>query len=138
MPSAAASTRRWFRPLRSGLKLCVSSTAPTVRAGSSRNRYGIPNTDAVPSVGATSPRIIRSVVLLPAPFGPRNPVTRPGFTSNERSSTAVTSPNRFVRLLTEMAGEPIGSVSRAIRPVFHPSMFACMRPSSACVVVRQR
>ena len=65
-------------------------------------------------------------------------MTRPGSTSNERSSTAVMSPNRFVMLLTEMAGEPIGPVARAIRSVFRPSMFACIRPSSACVVVRQR
>jgi hypothetical protein len=31
---------------------------------------------------------IRSVVVLPAPFGPRNPVTAPAGTANERSSTA--------------------------------------------------
>jgi hypothetical protein len=28
------------------------------------------------------------VVVLPAPFGPRKPVTRPGRTVNDRSSTA--------------------------------------------------
>ena len=40
----------------------------------------------------------RMVVLLPAPFGPRKPVTRPGLTSKLRSSTATTLPKRFVRL----------------------------------------
>ena len=30
-----------------------------------------------PSVGVTRPSSIRSVVVLPAPLGPRNPVTRP-------------------------------------------------------------
>ena len=32
------------------------------------------------------------MVLLPAPFGPRKPVTRPAWTSNERSVTACTLP----------------------------------------------
>jgi hypothetical protein len=36
------------------------------------------------------------VVVLPAPFGPRKPVTLPGITSNDRSLTAVTSPYRLV------------------------------------------
>ena len=35
---------------------------------------------------------MRSVVVLPAPFGPRNPVTAPSRTVNDRSSTAVTAP----------------------------------------------
>src|SRR6185295_1563515 len=45
---------------------------------------------AVPAVGATRLSTIRSVVVLPAPFGPRNPVTRPGWTWNDRLSTALT------------------------------------------------
>ena len=127
MPEAAASTRRWFRPVRSGWKLCVSSTAPTVRAGSSRLavRHAQHRRRAGRS-GPTSPRIIRSVVLLPAPLGPRNPVTRPGRTSNVRSSTAVTSPNRFVRPLTEIAGDPTrthapGAFGRSILPCWPAS-----------------
>ena len=35
---------------------------------------------------------MRSVVVLPAPFGPRKPVTAPERTLNERSSTAVIEP----------------------------------------------
>ena len=38
----------------------------------------------------------RIVVVFPAPFGPRNPVTMPGRTVNVRSSTAVLSPYRLV------------------------------------------
>jgi hypothetical protein len=34
---------------------------------------------------------------LPAPFGPRNPVTLPGATSKLTSSTAVTGPKRLPR-----------------------------------------
>ena len=44
----------------------------------------------------------RIVVLLPDPFGPRKPVTRPGWTSKLRSSTATVFPNRFVRLRTSI------------------------------------
>jgi hypothetical protein len=36
-PRGPRKTRRWFRPLRSGLKLCVPSTALTVRVGSGRS-----------------------------------------------------------------------------------------------------
>ena len=39
---------------------------------------------------------MRSVVVFPAPLGPRNPVTVPSATSKLRSSTARTSPNRLV------------------------------------------
>src|ERR1700740_533008 len=43
---------------------------------------------APPSVGVTRLSIIRSVVVLPEPFGPRKPVTRPGSTVNDSPSTA--------------------------------------------------
>ena len=57
---------------------------------------------ASPRVGSASPSRIRSVVVLPAPFGPRKPVIRPLGTSKERSSTAVARPNRFVRFRTSI------------------------------------
>ena len=40
--------------------------------------------------------IMRIVVDLPEPFGPRKPVTTPGRTSNVRLSTAVDAPYRLV------------------------------------------
>jgi hypothetical protein len=40
--------------------------------------------------------MIFMVVVLPAPFGPRKPVTWPGRTVKVRSSTAVTGPDRLV------------------------------------------
>src|SRR5215471_1766278 len=52
---------------------------------------------AIPLSGAARPSSIRKVVVLPAPFGPRNPVTRPGPTSKLRPSTAVTGPYRLVK-----------------------------------------
>ena len=39
---------------------------------------------------------MRSVVDLPAPFGPRKPVTRPAATSNDMSETACTLPKRLL------------------------------------------
>ena len=39
---------------------------------------------------------LNSVMGLPAPFGPRKPVTRPGRTVKLRSSTAVTGPKRLL------------------------------------------
>src|SRR5271155_2864734 len=47
---------------------------------------------AVPAEGCTSPSSMRRVVVLPEPLGPRKPVTRPGSTVNDRSSTARTDP----------------------------------------------
>src|ERR1700692_1797919 len=47
----------------------------------------------------------RMVVVLPAPFGPRKPVTLPGSMPNVRSSTAVLSPYRFVRPRTSIMGK---------------------------------
>ena len=45
-----------------------------------------------PAVGASSPRISRIVVDFPEPFGPRKPVTMPGWTVNVSPSTARLSP----------------------------------------------
>ena len=49
---------------------------------------GRPPTQRAAGVGASSPRITRIVVDLPAPFGPTNPVTCPGWTVNDSPSTA--------------------------------------------------
>jgi hypothetical protein len=37
------------------------------------------------------------VVVFPAPFGPRKPVTTPGRTEKERSLTAMVEPQRLTR-----------------------------------------
>ena len=57
----------------------------------------------LPAVGLTSPSSIRSVVVLPAPLGPRKPTIRPSSTVKDRSSTASTSPKRLVRFETSIA-----------------------------------
>lgn len=46
----------------------------------------------------------RIVVVLPAPFGPRKPVTVPGRSENVSSSTATRSPKRLVSELAVTTG----------------------------------
>ena len=58
-------------------------------------RSGLPPIVALPRLGRTRPSSIRSVVVLPAPLGPRKPVTAPSRAVKLRSSTAATSPKRF-------------------------------------------
>ena len=59
-----------------------------------------------PLVGGVSPTITRIVVVLPAPLGPRNPVTRPGWATKLTSSTAVKAPYFRVSLSTVIMGPP--------------------------------
>ena len=54
------------------------------------------------------------VVLLPAPFGPRNPVTLPGSTANVRLSTASLSPYLLVRPRTSIIKIPFVPLSARI------------------------
>ena len=49
-------------------------------------------TEIVPEVGSSNPAIIRSVVVLPQPEGPRSAKNEPCGITNERSSTALKSP----------------------------------------------
>src|SRR2546430_10743243 len=57
---------------------------------------------ARPEVGSARPSSSRMVVDFPAPFGPRNPVMRPGASSKDRSLTAVTVPYRLASASTAM------------------------------------
>ena len=88
MPLLSASHVRWLAALRPPTMALASSSAPTDRSGSVSSRYGLPLTRTEPELGVSRPRIMRMVVDLPAPLGPRNPVTRPGWTAKETSSTA--------------------------------------------------
>jgi hypothetical protein len=55
-------------------------------AGASR-RGSNPNTEMAPDVGRMKSSIVRIVVLLPAPLGPRKPNTSPAWTENVSSAT---------------------------------------------------
>ena len=67
------------------------------------------------------------VVVLPAPFGPRNAKISPWPTSNEIWSTAVNSPKRFTRSSTRIMGSSGG---RKERPSVHyvriDGIFECL------------
>ena len=71
---------------------------PTARPGLGRSANTRPAMVALPEVGAVRPTIIRIEVDLPAPFGPRKPVTRPSRATKLMSSTAVLVPYFLVRL----------------------------------------
>src|SRR5881275_1574663 len=79
----SARIRRWLRALRPGWNEASSSTAPTRALGRSSSSYGTPPNVAEPDDGRIRPSSARIVVLLPAPFGPRNPVTRPAYAEGE-------------------------------------------------------
>ena len=63
-----------------------------------------------PLLGLASPSSIRSVVVFPAPFGPRKPVIVPGSSANDSESTASTEPNRFVNESATTAGAEAAAV----------------------------
>ena len=65
---------------------------------------GIPLTNAVPAEGDNRVPRVRTIVVLPAPLGPRNPTTSPCPTSKQTSWKAMRSPNRFDKCSTKSAG----------------------------------
>ena len=69
----------------------------------------MPATTAEPADGAISVPSVRTVVVLPAPFGPRKPNTSPQPTLNETSPKAVRSPKRLVNPSTVIASSPSAS-----------------------------
>ena len=76
--------------VKSGSRLSNWGTTPT-RARAKRERAGIgsPHRRIVPASGAAMPSSMRSVVVLPAPFGPSRPKHSPCWTWNDRPSTTV-------------------------------------------------
>jgi hypothetical protein len=69
-----------------------------------------PRTCALPAVGRVSPTMRRRVVDLPAPLGPRKPVTRPGWAVKVAASTAVKVSYRWVTSSTVNMSTPWGEV----------------------------
>jgi hypothetical protein len=98
IPLLWARHRRWLYAVRPPWIAFASSMAPTSNSGRRCCPYDRPSTVTVPLVGQSRPMIMRIVVDLPEPLGPRKPVTLPGTTSNDTSSTATESPTRLVRL----------------------------------------
>src|SRR4051794_10922139 len=84
-----AAIVRISRPVRPACWAEASSRTPTSKPGLGRLANRSPLMVAVPDVGTVRPTMTRIVVDLPAPFGPRKPVTRPGRAVKETLSTAV-------------------------------------------------
>ena len=68
---------------------------------------------------STRPRSMRSVVVLPAPLGPRNPTTLPCSTVKLTWSTAVRSPKRLVSRRTRSLPSDRPAISLSSYVVFH-------------------
>ena len=97
----------------------------------------MPATVAVPEVGAISVPSVRTVVVFPAPFGPRKPKTSPWATSKETSEKAVRWPKRLVSRSTTRAGwswRPSGA--GAWSPACGPSSPAATSSGSCGSVMR--
>src|SRR3954447_19855491 len=72
------------------------------------------------------PRQIRIVVVLPAPFAPRNPKTSPLATSNASRSNARVAPKRFVTWsIDRLIRARIAGISRDPRPTGDRSHHLC-------------
>src|SRR5712692_10311208 len=65
---------------------------------------GTPKMRAWPLVGRTRPSSTLTVVVLPAPFGPKKPKTSPGSTVSVRSCRAMVRPYALWRLVISTAG----------------------------------
>src|SRR5690349_15376746 len=68
---------------------------PTLRLFGGLFVMSAPSTTIVPDVGCSKPAIIRSVVVLPQPDGPRNETNSPFSALRLKSSTATDWPKRF-------------------------------------------
>src|SRR5579875_2416257 len=74
----------------------------------------IPSTRSVPPETGDMHEIIRIVLVLPAPLGPRNPKHSPRAISKSTPSTAVKSPNRLQRpRATTRGGDTAGGGTAA-------------------------
>src|SRR3954469_25382337 len=89
---------------------------PTLRLFGGACVMSTPSTVIVPAVGCSKPAIIRRVVVLPQPDGPRNDTNSPFWAARLKSSTATFWANRFwtpVSSRNVMDGCPPSSSSRA-------------------------
>src|SRR3954447_13548141 len=90
---------------------------------------------AAPALGRTRPSSIRSVVVLPAPLGPRKPYTSPRRTVRSTASTAVRGPKVLVsrRVLTIVASIPriLRSPASPVVPPGTAPRYADLRSAAA-------
>src|SRR5450432_938624 len=70
------------------------------RCAARRNETSSPSSNILPEVGSSRPAIIRSVVVLPQPDGPRRQKNSPSLTVNDEFFTATNSLKALCRLST--------------------------------------
>jgi hypothetical protein len=83
---------------------CLHTTPICALIASASRGICSPSALMLPPSGAVSPRHIRTVVVLPAPFGPITPRHSPGAISKDRSSTTVLAPKRLDKCCAENSG----------------------------------
>src|SRR5919109_369602 len=81
--------------VRCGNRARLWNTIPTSRMCAGRSVMSSPSRKTLPSVGRSRPAIMRSIVVLPHPEGPRNEISSPAGSSRSTPSTAATSANRL-------------------------------------------
>src|SRR2546421_9395456 len=93
------------------------------RSAGLRGQGGVSNIRTSPESASRRPSMISSVVVLPAPLGPRMPKNSPDSTAKETPSTACVSPYHLRSSLTTMLGG-MGSTLAARRPPrgVHPAI----------------
>ena len=82
---------------------------------------------ALPEVAGVSPTMTRMVVVLPAPLGPRKPVTVPGWQTKLMLSTAVNVPYFRVSPSTLI----MGTACRIDPPIAEPFQTSYVAPDTA-------
>src|SRR5258705_10916362 len=106
-----------------------STSAPT-RGSTEASEDGIasPSIRMSPLVARARPSSKRIVVVLPDPFGPRNPNTEPRGTARSRESTARCRPNVLVKPTVSIARPSVASlIARAERRSLRGSLEALDR-----------
>src|SRR3954454_14405747 len=93
----------------------------------SRRPIDAPRQAMLPASGRARPKMQRIAVVLPAPFGPRKPTRRPGRTTKDAPSSAVTGPYVFVRSwISSIGGHRIAETRGGV-PGFPRGMTAELR-----------
>ena len=101
-------SRMFSRPVSSSSTVAACPVSPMLRRTAAGSLItSCPATRAVPLVGMVRVVIIRTVVVLPAPFGPSIPSTLPSGTERLTPSTATVSPKCFTRLSASIAAREI-------------------------------
>ena len=112
------------RPVWRGSSPASCKATPMRRRAASGSAATLtPATRAVPEVIVSRVVSIRTVVDLPAPFGPRNPNTSPAGTERSTPRTASTVPGAATVLL----GQALG-LYRKIHRLGHRRRHLCLRP----------